>query len=86
MHPLVLDALSKGKEKVTGRINDVSRLDETNAKVILDSNQVIHVPVSQEKYEKLENYILEEAIFIGKFTLGILECDTVIFNKRPTNQ
>lgn len=86
MHPLVLDALSKGKEKVSGRINHVSMLDDVSAVVLLDTKQEIHIPVKPEQYARLQSGVLEEAIFIGTFDLEVLKCTTVIFNKRPTNQ
>lgn len=86
MHPLVLDALSKGKERVSGRINHVSRLSEDVAVVLLDTKQEIHLTVGQEKFENLQSRLLEEAIFIGTFNLEIFNCTTVIFNKKPSNQ
>lgn len=86
MHPLVLDALTKGKEKVSGRINHVSMLDGDSAIVLLDTKQEVHIPVNNAQYERLQGGLLEEAIFIGTFHLDVLKCTTVIFNKRPTNQ
>jgi hypothetical protein len=86
MHPLILDALSKGKDRVAGRINHVSMLDDDRAVVLLDSKQEIHIHVKPGQYERLQGGLLEEAIFIGVFDLEILKCTTVIFNKRPTNQ
>lgn len=86
MHPLVLDALSKGKERVSGRINHVSMLDDVRAIVLLDTKQVVHIPVQPGQYERLQGGLLEEAIFIGTFDLEVLNCTTVIFKKRPTQQ
>lgn len=86
MHPLILDALSKGKDRVAGRINHVSMLDDDRAVVMLDSKQEIHIHVKPEQYQRLQGGLLEEAIFIGVFDLEVLKCETVIFNKRPTNQ
>jgi hypothetical protein len=86
MHPLILDALSKGKDRVAGRINHVSMLDDIRAVVLLDTKQEIHIHVKPGQYERLQGGLLEEAIFIGKFDLEVLQCTTVIFNKRPTNQ
>lgn len=86
MHPLILDALCKGKERVTGRINHVSMLDDQRAVVLLDTKQEVHIHVKPGQYERLQGGLLEEAIFIGTFDLEVLNCTTVIFNKRPTNQ
>lgn len=86
MHPLVFDYLTKDKDYVKGRIFDVSKLDADRACVVLDTKQEIHLYVATEKYETLKNRVLEEATFIGKYKLGILECDCVIFGKRETKE
>ena len=86
MHPLVFDYLTKDKDYVKGRIFDVSRLDEDRARVVLETNQEIHLHVPTEKYDTLKNRVLEEATFIGKYKLGVLECDCVIFGKRETKE
>jgi len=85
MDQIVLDLISKGKEKVFGRIKSVQRLDTKTAKVVLMDNHVIHLNVADEKFNTLDERIFEEALFIGITSLGILDCSTVIFGKKQIN-
>lgn len=86
MHPLVFDYLTKDKDHVKGRIYNVTKLDADRVSVLLDSQQEIHLHVTDDKYNTLKNRMLEEATFIGKYKLGILECDCVIFTKREAKE
>lgn len=85
MDPFVLDLISKGKEKVFGRIKSIERLDTKTAKVVLMDNHVIHLSVADEKFKTLDERLFEEALFIGTTSLGILDCTTVIFGKKQNN-
>lgn len=82
MDPYVLDLISRGKEKLSGRIKSVERLDKDTTKVVLMDNKVVHLRVADEKFNTLNERIFEEAIFIGTTSLGILDCATVIFGKK----
>lgn len=82
----LLDILAKDKKKVSGRIKSVERVDPERCLVrLFEDNQRVYLFLNPENQKKMESRLFENAVFIGKDTLGSLEADIVILaDKAPT--
>lgn len=79
MNNLLLNALTKDKKKVAGRIKSIERVDPERCLVrLFDDNQRVYLFLNPENQKKMESRLFENAVFIGKDTLGALEADIVI--------